>query len=185
MSATLQSATIHQACAPHGPLARTASSSLLSPASMQTSLYCRQIWSTASLSGLRPALPSCRQPMACPTLRSGQPTGWPERPDSNLRTGIATGGRPRCRRSIYGAKPGESAAIGTCPVHLVAIDSAAALAAPGLVGRSYCRQFVGLRSRRQPRRLDDLARCRSSLARRHHRLCPGGAALPPREHGGR
>ena len=32
--------------------------------------------------------------MACPTLRSGQPTGWPERPDSNLRTGIATGGRP-------------------------------------------------------------------------------------------
>jgi len=32
--------------------------------------------------------------VACPTLRSGQPTGWPERPESDSRTGIATGGRP-------------------------------------------------------------------------------------------
>jgi hypothetical protein len=32
--------------------------------------------------------------VACPTLRSGQPTGWPERPDSNSPTGITAGGRP-------------------------------------------------------------------------------------------
>ena len=32
--------------------------------------------------------------MACPTLRSGQPTGWPERPDSDSRAGIVAGGRP-------------------------------------------------------------------------------------------
>ena len=31
----------------------------------------------------------------CPTLRSGQPTGWPERPDSDSRAGIVAGGRPR------------------------------------------------------------------------------------------
>jgi hypothetical protein len=30
--------------------------------------------------------PSCCQPVACPTLRSGQPTGWPKRSDSNSRT---------------------------------------------------------------------------------------------------
>lgn len=33
--------------------------------------------------------PSCRQPVACPTLRSGQPTGWPKRPDCDSRNGIA------------------------------------------------------------------------------------------------
>ena len=27
--------------------------------------------------------------MACPTLRSGQPTGWPKRPDCDSRNGIA------------------------------------------------------------------------------------------------
>ena len=37
---------------------------------------------------------SCRQPVACPTVLSGQPTGGPERPASDSRTGIATGGRP-------------------------------------------------------------------------------------------
>ena len=29
------------------------------------------------------------------TLRSGQPTGWPERPDSDSRAGIVAGGRPK------------------------------------------------------------------------------------------
>ena len=57
--------------------------------------------------------PSCRQPVACPTLRSGQPTGRPEQSDSDSRTGVATGGRsvkrlrswnesrePRAERSV-------------------------------------------------------------------------------------
>jgi hypothetical protein len=43
--------------------------------------------------GYRPPAPkpSCRQPVACPTLRLGQPTGWPMRLDSNSRAGIAAG----------------------------------------------------------------------------------------------
>jgi NAD(P)H-dependent FMN reductase len=36
--------------------------------------------------------------MACLTLRFGQITGWPMRPDSNSPTGIAAGGRPVVRR---------------------------------------------------------------------------------------
>jgi hypothetical protein len=35
--------------------------------------------------------PSCRQRVACTALRFGQPTGRPERPNSNLRTGSLMG----------------------------------------------------------------------------------------------
>ena len=49
----------------------------------------------------RPPKRSCRQPVACPTLRSVQPTGWPILPERNSRVGVAVGGRPDpavCRR---------------------------------------------------------------------------------------
>ena len=49
----------------------------------------------------RPRKRSCRQPVACPTLRSVQPTGWPILPERNSRVGVAVGGRPDpavCRR---------------------------------------------------------------------------------------
>ena len=45
----------------------------------------------------RPRKRSCRQTVACPTLCSGQPTGWPILLDPRFRTGIADGSTPLSR----------------------------------------------------------------------------------------